>query len=208
LHIRFAKDRLHGEWFNPSKALLAFIDAEASSHLQERLVSQAKLQLEATAVPVLEACRQGVSASSFDCVFANDGNLMDSLIDYCDWDQGEEWDGEGDPEDYELVSNSISSMAIVCDYAGSFIEGVGVNADAGKTGFICGPCNSGRRMEILRDLGHLALDVDAITPRWFFFAIFWDCGQQIGIDLLRLAFAGGKDNSHIFDPSTTLRSSL
>lgn len=208
LHKRFAKDHSHGEWFNPSKELLAFIDAEASLHLKERLVNQAQLQLEATTVPVSQASRQEVSASSFDRMFENDEYLMEKMIDYCDWDEGEEWDGEGEPEEAELVSNSISSMAMVCNDAGSFVEAVGVNSDAGTVGFICGPCNSRRRMELLRGLGHLAVDVDGITGRWFFFAIFWDLGRQVGVNLLELAYEGGSENSHIFDPKLLLRSQV
>lgn len=200
LHDRFVGGHSHGEWFTPSKALLAFIDAEASSHLTARLATKARLRLEETVVPVVHACRQEVSASHFDRVFANDEELTLSLLEYCDWDEGEVVDEGDDQDETESVSGCIASMAAVCEEAGTFVEGVGVNADAGTVGFLCGPCNSGRRMDVLRELGALALEVDSITGGWFFFAVFWDRGQQIGVDLLTLATTGGKNNCHLFDP--------
>lgn len=201
LHQRFDKHKSHGEWFNPAKDLLEFIHEEASSHLQERLATNARLQLEAITVPVLQASPQRVSASSFDCVFPNDENLLDALLEYCDWDEGDAWDGEGEPDEADLPSNAIASMAMICEESGSFVESVGVNEDAGLVGFICGPCNSKRRFEILRSLGVCAEEIDSHTAKWFFFAIFWDGGRQVGIDLLQLAIWGGENNSHIFDPA-------
>lgn len=201
LHKRFADHRSHGEWFHASKDLLEFIATEASSHLQERLVTESRLELDATTVPVLAVSRQEVSASNFDIVFPNDEDLFFSWLDYIDWDEGERWDGEGELDDVDLVSNSITSMAIECELAGSFIESVGVNADAGFVGFICGPCDSAKRRTILKNLGCYAHEIDSITSRWFFFAVFWAGGKQVGIDLLRLAITPiGGPSHYIFDP--------
>jgi hypothetical protein len=207
LHKRFSKDHSHGEWFSPSKELVGFIEAEASSLLQNHFASQARLQLEKTTVPILNVGKQQVSASAFDQVFPNNEDLFELLPDCCDWDEGDVWDGEGDPYEAELVSNTIEDMALLCQSAGVFVESVGVNADAGLVGFICGPCNSHRRMEVLRGLGSLARDVDSITASWFFFAIFWDRGRQIGINLLMLDITKGRDNLHIFDPTELLNGS-
>jgi hypothetical protein len=200
LHNKFAKHHSHGEWFKPVKEIIGFIEKEASAYLEQRLVTQARLQLEKTTVPVVMAGRQEVSESTFDRVFLNDAFLLESMIEYCDWD-GDDLicDDDGEIDD-ECVTSQIIEMCDVCGSSGNFIESVGVNADAGLIGFICGPCNSGNRMQWLRELGELADFISYQTHRWFCFAVFWDRGRQIGVDLLKLATCTCGNNEHIFDP--------
>jgi hypothetical protein len=198
LHKKFASHHSHGEWFNPVKQVIDFIKREASAHLEQRLVTQARLKLEAITVPVGGVGRQEVSGSNFDRLFLNDYNLLEQMVEYWDFP----WDlQEGEDYDDESLMNLIIEICDVCDDAGSFIEGVGVNADAGLFGFVCGPCNSGKRMQWLRDLGELADLIANQTPELFLFAVFWSKGRQIGIDLLKLATVECRNNEHIFCPA-------
>lgn len=202
LHERFAKHHSHGEWFRPVKQLLDFIQKEASAHLEQRLAIKSRLKLEGVTVSVVEAVRAKVSSSSFERVFGNDENLWESLLEYCDWDEvGQLEDSEVfDNDNDESISSAIEEMIAVCQEAGTFVEGIGVNWDSGLVGFMCGPCDSAKRMNWLRHLGELAGVVDSATTRWFFFAVFWSRGRQIGIDLLTLWSSKCQYNEHVFDP--------
>ena len=202
LHKKFANHHSHGEWFNPVRQIIEFIEREASAHLQQRLVTQARLELEAVKVSVVEAGRQDVSDSTFDRVFLNDENLREAMLEYCDWDGSDEiYDDEGEVDDDECVTSQIIEMCQVCEDAGGFVESVGVNLEAGLLGFICGPCNSGKRLHCLRELGFLADLIANHTHDWFCFAVFWDNGRQIGVDLLVLATMPCHNNEHIFSPA-------
>ena len=201
LHVRFAKHHSHGEWFRPVKQILEFIEKEASSHLEQRLAIQSRLELERVTVPVATAVRPEVSSSHFERVFPNDENLWVSLLDYCDWDGSNQLKDTEVPDNDEAISCVIEEIVTVCEQSGSFIESIGVNLDSGLVGFICGPCHSAKRMSWLRELGELAAVVDSATNRWFFFALFWSRGRQIGIDLLTLACYECKNNEHVFYPT-------
>lgn len=201
LHVKFAKHHSHGEWFRPVKQILEFIEKEASSHLEQRLAIQSRLELERVTVPVATAVRPLVSISHFEHVFPNDENLWESLLEYCDWDESDQSKYNEFFDNDESISCAIDEMLGVCWQSGSFVESIGVNSDAGLVGFICGPCNSAKRMAWLRELGELAAIVDSATNRWFFFALFWSRGRQIGIDLLTLACHKCQNNEHVFDPT-------
>jgi hypothetical protein len=195
LHSKFSKSHSHGEWFKPSKDLVTFINEDPANHLKERLAIQARLLMDQSTVLISQVGTQEVPVSRFDRIFPNGNNLYDDLLGYCEWDEGRE-KGE------DLVYDHLNSMVYICEQAGSFIESVGVNKDAGTVGFICKVCNSKRRLQWLMDLGQISQLIDCITDEWFFFAVFWDKGQQIGINLLQLNLTGVEDNRHIFDPAS------
>jgi hypothetical protein len=131
-------------------------------------------------------------------VFLNDFNLFQQMIDYFDLDWEME---EGQDDDDESMTSLIIEICQVCEDAGSFVESVGVNVDAGLIGFVCGPCNSGKRMQWLRELGELADLIANQTLELFLFAVFWSNGRQIGIDLLTLATIDCLNNEHVFCPA-------
>lgn len=200
LHKKFAKHHSHGEWFNPAKQVISFIEKEASCHLADRLAMQAKLHMEASKVTVVAAGRQDVAASMFDRVFDNDDFLLESLVEYHEWDIEElDYDQEGELEDDESFTACLEEMVAVCEESGSFIEGVGVNKDACLIGFVCGLCNSHRRVNWLRELGDFADCIKSRYPEWFLFAITWSGGRRIGINLRVLATSKCDKNEHVFD---------
>lgn len=218
LHEQFEKSRSHGEWFRPTKDLLDFIAKNASDTLQERLAMNAELEFEKNAVSVVQASKRHVDKSWFEFVFENDDNLFDNLYEVfkeesknvsCqdDYDcELEDDDEEIYERDYETVFECLEDAVLVCEQSGTFIQSIGINTGAGFICFVCGPCNSYRRFDFLKELAQVAYNIDNITGEWCLFAVFWDAGKQIGIDLLRLALEQGKNNTHIFDPALVFQS--
>lgn len=207
LHAKFDGDRLHLEWFKPSVALTTFIRAEAQSALAQYTASRAQLKLEGSAVPIVAAIRPHAPDSMFEVVVANDGDILD-LTKYAD----EFADALGleacellcDDEvcdcDYCTLYDAMLGSASAIE-GKSFVESVGINVDAGLLGFLCGPCNNQSRFETLVELASVAASIDHITPHINTFALLWDAGRQVGIDLWALHVTGGKDNCHVFDPA-------
>lgn len=212
MHERFKDDRLHGEWFNPSRHLVVFITNEAQQARVAYVQEESRLQLEGKAVHVVDATTKHVGPSWFDVVLKNDDELMDRLLEAHQWpdiDEGEFDDAdESELEDARSCSEYGIIEAMACTIMDEpFVEAVGLNVSCGWICFICGPCNSHKRFALLEDLACLAYDLDCITGEWFPFAVFWDGVKQVGIDLIVLGYPGGfpDDNRHIFDPNDLCR---
>lgn len=209
MHQRFRQYRLQGEWFSVSKDLLTFIDEEAETVRCEHVKATSRVRLEGRAVRITDATTKYVGPSWFDRVITNNDDLSMELLGAHDW-ESEEADTEAleedkfydDDETSEDIECEVDVIQAICDAVSeeSFVESIGLNAACGWLCFNCGPCNSRKRFGILESLAGLAVDMDGITGHWFMFAIFWDRGRQVGINLLRLGMDGTKGDEHLFDP--------
>jgi hypothetical protein len=213
LHEQFADDRVHGEWFNPSPLLLAYIRQQAASELQLHAASSQQLRITKNPVSVASATRADFEEAFFDHVLKNDETLHGQLIYGFEWgdngwappDDGEEYDEDDWYIDCELQAVEEFWHAVTGE---KFVDSIGINFDAGLIGFICGPCNSQKRMGILEHLASIAWDLDCVGGGWFCFAMFHDGPKHIGIDLVQLHIAAFSRNTHappvelnyIFDP--------
>jgi len=219
LHKKFGAEREHGEWFTPTKAILEYIKEHASEHMGEYTATKENLKLEGDrvrikshSVKILDKVKKPeLGPEYFDKYFAK-GNL-DEMVDVVDWNDGcgfsteeeyanmteEEQEEEREYMDDESPEAEVAWMVQIAEEE-SFIKGVGINESSGKVGFVCGPCNSQSRLDVLRELGRYAYNVDMSTGAWFFYAIFWDAGKLVGVNLLILHAYGMEDNRHLFDP--------
>jgi hypothetical protein len=216
LHRQFAQCRKHGEWFDPTPELISYIQQKSGVS-----VNGSSLKMKQNPTKVTHAIKRSLGTDWFDQVHENNDDLYDWFLGGIPWDYDSIW--SGDDEDEELSDDEIRELEKYSDEpcseydcAGSafhvitgesFFSSVGVNVDAGYVGFICGPCNSRRRFNLLRALADVAGDFDNISDRWFLFATFWDGTKQIGINLLNLYITEGRDNQHLFDVNTLARSS-
>ena len=206
LHQKWSAHRLHGEWFKPVQAICDFIATEAKSELAKR----EQLRLESQSVRIESVLPQSVGAAFFEKVFPVKDDFADLVVEFCDEyenrdveqvdvieDDDEEIEYDPEFEDDPTFSESLFHLCSILENE-SFFQAVGVNREAGHIGILCGPCNSRRRMELLKDIGRCAMDIDNETGAWFLFALFWDRGKQIGIDLRLLA--SGRSAEYVFDP--------
>ena len=137
-----------------------------------------------------------------DFMHENNDDLHNWFFNFIHWDHGDEIRDEYD----ELIDEPVSEYDCAWNAwniidSEPFFESVGVNHEEGYVGFICKPCNSHRRFELLQQLGDVAVDLDGISGNWFLFATFWDRSRQVGIDLRRLGLPETKNNEHVFDVS-------
>lgn len=227
MHSKFAASRLHNEQFAVTAELVEFCAGEPSEVLGRVIPIVLRLQLEGTAIPVSDVTVPTLGISFFAELWHNDEDLWelperywdleeDADDDVPDEDALDSWiDENGDVSDdpdwygnddafFDHEQNIIWSM-VESVRGNSFVEAIGINPDCGHFGFICGPCNSGLRRAILKELGCLADYMDGLTRQWFFFAVMFNRGKQIGVDLRKFSL-GIKD--YIFDPSAWQASDL
>jgi len=209
LHERFAKIRLHGEWFTPTDELIDFIKQTAIAGLLKHNVQKKQIEIQQQGLTVPAVTVQDAGCGFFDRIHKNDNELFENLLRHHNWkDTSDEFpdcdlsEEEMEEQDEQIRSewDAIEHFVFTID-GERFVDAVGINYEAGLIGFICGPCNSERRFLILKELACIAWDLDYIAPEWFCFAMFYDGPKHIGIHLTLLAYDTDKSGRYVFDPA-------
>jgi len=209
LHDQFRSARLHGEWFEPVPELIEFIQKHGNAELLRHDVQEKQIEIQGAKLAVHQVGIKDVGFAYFDHVYENNDDLWEKMVYGHPWpdadeivndgNEDQEEEDQADEDEIRSVSDAIDHFCFTVQDE-RFVEYVGVNFDAGMIGFICGPCNSDRRFELLRVLAGIAFDLDYIDGSWFCFAMFWDGPKHIGINLVLLALDQDKSGRYIFDP--------